>query len=173
MVSYSAPFAVAYLIHCLSLFQGGLFSYIDLKSFGIIYTVLMGGGFLGAFMSCQVYEYVHCLKERRSNSALKYRIQSMITTDKVQGYYMNVKYELLRENQEDFLLICERNVIWTGHEQEISELFGNKKNLIKGFDYRECQKVLYDLSKQRRSFVTNGFEQCKEEAKNKLIEKNN
>lgn len=58
-----------------------------------------------------------------------------------------------KRKYKKYLLICERDVIWVGHEEEVCSYFGERKEPVETFDYEECKKYLIELLGERREFV--------------------
>lgn len=71
-----------------------------------------------------------------------------------------------------YLLIHERPVIWFGHEGEIRNCFGERKEPVEKFDYEECKAYLAKLREDRRECVRKGYISCEEDVKKQLLEQN-
>ncbi|MDE6026202.1 MAG: hypothetical protein K2G45_12220, partial [Lachnospiraceae bacterium] len=139
--------------------------------FMAIYMGVMSGVF-GALISVLGLKYIKCPSEKRSNRKLAKAISRTNEVKKVNERYQTIQYSLVDEDSQKYMLIHERNVIWSGHENEICSCFGETKKTLENFEYEECRIYLAKLLADRREFVRKGFVSCEEAVRAQLIEEN-
>ncbi len=168
---YSLPFATAFIANCCLL----LVQTLDVKwmqeMFSLIYWIVMSG-LVGMLLSVWIMKCIEYPSERRSNRKLAKAISQMNNKNIVNERYQTIQYSLLNEETQRYLLIHERNVIWLGHEEEISSCFGERKEPVEKFNYEECKEYLARLREDRRECVRKGYISCEEDVKKQLLEQN-
>lgn len=166
---YSIPFVIAFAINCLLL----LVQTLDVKwmkeMFSTFYWIIMSG-LVGMVVSVGILNYIKYPSERRSNQKLAKAISQVNDKEIVKGRYMTIQYSLINQESQKYLLIHERPVIWVGHEGEISNCFGERKEPIEKFNYEECKEYLAKLREDRRECVRKGYISCEEDVKKQLLE---
>ncbi len=170
-LEYSLPFAIAFVVNCCLL----LVQMSDVKcmqeAFSLIYWCVMSG-LVGLLLSVWIMKCIEYPSERRSNRKLAKAISQINNKKIVNEKYQTIQYSLLNEETQKYLLIHERNVIWLGHEKEISSCFGERKEPIENFNYEECKEYLAKLREDRRECVRKGYISCEKDVKKQLLEQN-
>ena len=165
---YSIPFVGTYVFFLLLLWSEVI--WLE-KAEKIIWSFcgIMMVAFIVVFVVGLVYMGITVPSKRRSIRILVRNINRKHQRECVEGKYGKIHYSLVEENNEKYILIHPRNVIWEGHEEEVQDKLGEKEIPVDKFDYRECRKLLYDIMKQQREFVKECFDKCKETVEEQLI----
>lgn len=139
------------------------------EMFSLFYWIIMSG-LVGMFFSVGILSYIKYPSERRSNRKLAKAISQVNDKEIVKGRYMTIQYSLINQESQMYLLIHERPVIWVGHEEEISNCFGELKEPVEKFNYEECKEYMAKLRANRGECVRKGYTSCEEDVKKQLLE---
>jgi hypothetical protein len=168
---YSIPFVIAFIVNCLLLLVQLLDVKWILKIFQLIYCVVLSGMFT-MLVLVWIIKCIEYPSEKRSNRKLAKAISKINEKKIINERYQTIQYALINEKYKKYLLICERDVIWVGHEEEVCSYFGERKEPVETFDYEECKKYLIELLGERREFVKKGYVLCKEDMIKQLLRQN-
>lgn len=168
---YSIPFVIAFVINCLLLLMQTFEIKLLQNIFMVIYTVVMSG-LIGMLISAWGLNYIKYPSEKRSNRKLAKVISRMNEAKLVSERYQTIQYSLVNEDSKKYMLIHKRNVIWSGHENEISSCLGENKIPLENFEYEECRNYLTQFIANRRDCVQKCYVFCKETVRAQLIEQN-
>ena len=166
---YSIPFLIAFAINCLWLLMLTFDIQLMKETFWFIYGIIMSG-LIGMLVSVLLFKIIEYPSEKRSKQKLAKAISRANEKTEVKGRYQRIRYSLINEKNEKFLLIHKENIMWSGHEEEISQYFGQSKVLLEKFDYEECKKCLVKFRDDRKEYIKKGYISCHEDVKKQLIE---
>lgn len=166
---YSIPSVIAFTINCLLLLVQSLDVKWMKEMFSTFYWIIMSG-LVGMVVSVFILNYIKYPSERRSNRKLAKAISQVNDKEIVKGRYMTIQYSLINQESQNYLLIHERPVIWVGHEGEISNCFGERREPLEKFNYEECKEYLAKLRDDRRECIRKGKISCEEDVKKQLLE---
>ena len=90
---------------------------------------------------------------------------SKASDKKAAGRYENIKYNICKIDKQLIITIQEKEVIYSGHESELKDLF-DEKELIFGEEkaYDQIRQYLSDVAQNRREYIRSAFSECKKEA---------
>ena len=119
-------------------------------------------GLVGMLCAVIGYRCIEIPSEKKSNRKLSKALKRAVTEKSVEGRYQSVRYKLVNEGEKKYLEIQKKNVIWEGHEEEVENMFGERRLSIEQFEYFFCQKYLRDLLKEQREFIQKGYTTCRD-----------
>lgn len=118
-------------------------------------------GFFGAFL-------VAIIVLRPSTSISEKHLARKISKAsdrKAVGRYENIKYNICKIDKQLIIAIQAKEVIYSGHESELKDLFGEKKKIFEEEKaYDQIRQYLSDVAQSRREYIREAFVECKKEA---------
>ena len=161
MIEYRVPFYIAFLVNIFLLAVQASKSLIVLNIFNFCHTVIMCTllGMLLAVITCRKIEIP---SKEESNKRLIKAVGKMVDSTRMEGRYINIKYVLEIEEDKKYLVIQKRNVIWEGHEEDVSKLFEKRKIPLKEFDKDLCEEYIINLLKDQTRFIQDNLEMCRD-----------
>ena len=160
-VEYGIPFGLAFIVNCVVLVVQTLNTKMILNYIGDCYIIVMSG-LVGMLCAVIGYRCIEIPSEKKSNRKLSKALKRAVTEKSVEGRYQSVRYKLVNEGEKKYLEIQKKNVIWEGHEEEVENMFGERRLSIEQFEYFFCQKYLRDLLKEQREFIQKGYTTCRD-----------
>lgn len=161
MIEFRVPFYIAFLVNLFLLAVQASKSLIVLEIFNFCYTIIMCI-LLGMLLAVIICKKIEIPSKEKSNKRLIKAVGKMVASTRSKGRYRSIKYELEIEEDKKYLVIQKRNVIWEGHEEDVSKLFEKKKIPLKEFDKDLCEEYIINLLKDQTRFIQDNLEMCRD-----------
>ena len=164
--SFGGVFVFNLLVFCVLYFAPELYS----KWFRLFYEMIIIF-IVCMFITALIGLNIKFPSKRKSNRELSKMVKKMEKLDFVKAKYHRLEYSLVRGEKGNIIKIQKQEVDWTGHEQEVQNVFGERDIPVDEFEYRECQEKLSDVLEKQFDLLRKGYKDCKDERAKELIDK--
>ena len=152
-------YLIGFTVNCILIWIYTYFGIFKKYRFQVTYLFLiLILGVMGAVCSVGVSTLKDYYVFNKSEYNVVKLIEKVKVLGRVEGKYRTVKYSLVNENKQKYLLVHKGNVISKYNKEDIKIAFEEKKIIMEEFDSDKCKSALEKIGQKRKECLRKEYQ---------------